>query len=143
MSRLVRLEMPDGQIVWAAVEETGPSDSGIGERLVERLEGFQQSLRAVADNARAALAPARPDEVSIEFGLELAAGGDGVVAALVGGSGKAAFKVTLKWGGAAAVPAVPAPPAPPAPPVPAVPAAPPAVPPQPPAPPSPSPERQG
>ncbi|MFJ8586770.1 CU044_2847 family protein [Streptomyces sp. NPDC093595] len=127
MSQPVQLEMPDGQVVWATVaEEGGPSDSGIGERLVERLEGFHQSLRAVADNARAALASARPDEVSIEFGLELAAGKDGVVAAVAGGSGKAAFKVTLKWNGPAAVSA------------PAAPQAPPALPPQPSAPPSPA-----
>ncbi|MET9429583.1 CU044_2847 family protein [Streptomyces sp. NPDC003036] len=105
MSQPVRLEMPDGQVIWATVaEEGGPSDSGIGERLVERLEGFQQSLRAIATNTRAAVAGAMPDEVTVEFGLELAAGQDGVVAAVVGGSGKAAFKVTLKWNGPGAVP---------------------------------------
>ncbi|MFJ8648420.1 CU044_2847 family protein [Streptomyces sp. NPDC093546] len=125
MSQPVRLEMPDGQVIWATVaEEGGPSDSGIGERLVERLEGFQQSLRAVAVNTRAAVAGAMPDEVTVEFGLELAAGQDGVVAAVVGGSGKAAFKITLKWNGPGAM--VPAPPAVPAqPPVPPQPSRPP------------------
>ncbi|MER8073268.1 CU044_2847 family protein [Streptomyces sp. NPDC094034] len=110
MSQLVRLRMPDDQVIWATVDEgDGPSDAGLGERITERLDGFQESLQIVASNVRNAVAAARPDEVSVEFGLELAAGNDGIVAALVGGSGKAAFKVTLSWGaqGAPAVPAAP------------------------------------
>ncbi|MEV7815566.1 CU044_2847 family protein [Streptomyces flaveolus] len=51
---------------------------------------------------RSAVAEARPDGISVEFGLELAAGENGIVAALVGGSGKVAFKVTLSWNGAPA-----------------------------------------
>jgi hypothetical protein len=91
--------MPDGQLMWATVEGPGgPRDSGIGEQVVEKLEGFQQSLQTVAANVRTAVASARPDEISVEFGLELAAGRSGVVAAVAGVNGKAAFKVTLKWG---------------------------------------------
>ncbi|WOX20439.1 CU044_2847 family protein [Streptomyces solicathayae] len=101
-SQLVQLEMPDGQVLWATVaEDDGPSDSGLGDRLTEKLHGFHESLQVVATNVRDAVASARPDEVSVEFGLELAAGESGVVAALVGGSGKAAFKVTLTWNGVA------------------------------------------
>ncbi|MFI8520847.1 CU044_2847 family protein [Streptomyces sp. NPDC085481] len=101
-SQLVQLEMPDGQVLWATVaEEDGPSDSGLGERLTEKLHGFQESLQVVATNVRDAVASARPDEVSVEFGLELAVGSEGVMAAVVGGSGKAAFTVTLTWNGAA------------------------------------------
>ncbi|MFD7691265.1 CU044_2847 family protein [Streptomyces sp. NPDC059781] len=114
MSQLVRLRMPDEQVIWATVDEgDGPSDSGLGERITERLEGFQESLQAVASNVRNAVAKARPDEVSVEFGLELAAGENGLVAALAGGSGKAAFKVTLSWKGepATVTPVVPPQPA--------------------------------
>lgn len=85
--------------MWATVEgRGGPRDSGIGEHVVEKLEGFQQTLQTAAANVRTAVAAARPDEVSVEFGLELAAGKSGVVAAVAGVDGKAAFKVTLKWG---------------------------------------------
>jgi hypothetical protein len=116
MSQLVQLEMPDGQIIWATVDEDeGPSDSGIGDRIVEKLHGFQDSLQIVASNVRSAVATARPDEVSVEFGLELAVGKDGVMAALVGGSGKAAFKVTLSWSGQGLPAAPPAPLVPPQP----------------------------
>jgi hypothetical protein len=95
--QLVELAMPDGQTVWAMVERQGPRDTGLGEQVTQRIEGFQESLRTVAANVRAAVATARPDEVGVEFGLELAAGKHGVVAALAGVGGKAAFKVTLKW----------------------------------------------
>ncbi|MFD4142850.1 CU044_2847 family protein [Streptomyces sp. NPDC058572] len=98
MSQLVQLAMPDGQMIWATVDEDeGPSDSGIGEKVVEKLQGFQQSLHAVASNVRTAVADACPNEVSVEFGLELAVGQDGIMAAVAGGGGKAAFKVTLTW----------------------------------------------
>ncbi|MFG2439642.1 CU044_2847 family protein [Streptomyces sp. NPDC048508] len=108
MSQLVRLQMPDEQVIWATVDEVeGPSDSGLGEQITERLEGFQESLQTVASNVRNAMVSARPDGISVEFGLELAVGDNGIVAALVGGSGKAAFKVTLTWNGQG-VPTAPA-----------------------------------
>jgi hypothetical protein len=100
MSQLVQLEMPDGQSVWAMVEAPdGPSDAGLGETAVEKLHGFQESLRALAANTRSAVAAAQPHEVTVEFGLELTVGKAGVFAALVGAGGKAAVKVTLKWVG--------------------------------------------
>ncbi|MFD7735783.1 CU044_2847 family protein [Kitasatospora phosalacinea] len=96
--QLIELAMPDGQTVWALVDgPSGPRDSGLGDQLATRLEGLQESLHAVAANVRSAVAAARPDEVSVEFGLELAAGRGGVVAALTGVGGKATFKVALKW----------------------------------------------
>ncbi|MFF7977169.1 CU044_2847 family protein [Streptomyces sp. NPDC007905] len=95
--QLIELAMPDGQMVWAMVERQGPRDTGLGDQVVQRIEGFQESLHALAANVRTAVATARPDEVGIEFGLELAAGKHGVVAALTGVGGKATFKVTLKW----------------------------------------------
>ena len=114
MSQLMRLEMPDGQQMWATVDAVdGPGDSGLGDRVAEKLHGFEESLRTVATNVRNSVAAARPDEVSIEFGLELALGAHGVVAALVGGGGTAAFKVTLTWQDAGR-PVPPIPPQPPA-----------------------------
>ncbi|MFF1325089.1 CU044_2847 family protein [Streptomyces chartreusis] len=98
MARVMQVEMPDGQQIWAQVEQVrGPQDSGLGEQAVQRLQGFTEMLRSVAASTRSALAEARPDDVSVEFGLELAAGKDGIVAALVGASGTATVKVTLSW----------------------------------------------
>ncbi|MFF8985062.1 CU044_2847 family protein [Streptomyces globisporus] len=129
MSQLVQLTMPDDQIVWALVERpNGPQDSGLGDVMAARLEGFQDALRTVVSNVQAAVAVARPEEISVEFGLELAAGKHGVVAAVTGVGGKATFKVALKWRGDTG-PATPPPPiTPPAaqglPPAPDAPAAP-------------------
>jgi hypothetical protein len=98
MSELVQLEMPDGQFVWAMIEPLhGPSDVGVAEAVVEKLHGFHESLCALAVNARSAVAAAKPHEATVEFGLELSVGKDGVFAALVGAGGKAAVKVSLKW----------------------------------------------
>jgi hypothetical protein len=94
----MRLEMPDGKSVWAQVaEQRGPQDSGLREDVAEKLQGFTECLQSVATSTRNALAAVRPNEVSVEFGLELSAGKDGVVAALVGASGTATVNVTLTW----------------------------------------------
>lgn len=98
VAQLLQLEMPDGQLMWAMIEmPDGPSDAGLTDVITEKLHGFNESLHTLATTVRSALATARPEEATVEFGLELAAGKTGVVAALVGGSGKAAIKVTLKW----------------------------------------------
>ncbi|MFC9330836.1 CU044_2847 family protein [Kitasatospora sp. NPDC057015] len=75
----------------------GPHDTGLGDQLAERIEGFQEALRAAAGNVRDALAAARPDEVCVEFGPELDAGRHGIVAAVAGVDGEASFKIALKW----------------------------------------------
>ncbi|MER7108561.1 CU044_2847 family protein [Streptomyces sp. NPDC000229] len=100
MQRLVEVQLPDGEVVWAHVEQSsGPQDSGFFDGGVQALRGFDQTLRSVAANVRQAVAQAAPDGVSVEFGVELAAGKDGLVAAIAGTSGKAALKVTLSWSG--------------------------------------------
>ncbi|MGY0234394.1 CU044_2847 family protein [Longispora urticae] len=96
MRELVELEMPDGQVIWATVEDAGPGDVGLLPGATT-LRGFAESLDSVATNVRAALAKAAPDETTVEFGLELAAGKNGVVAALAGVSGAATLKVTMTW----------------------------------------------
>ncbi|MFI0879317.1 CU044_2847 family protein [Streptomyces parvus] len=112
MPQLVQLAMPNDQVVWALIEQPGgPRDSGLGEAVAQRLEGFQEALHTVVTNVQSAVAAARPEEISVEFGLELASGKHGVVAAVTGVGGKATFKVALKWRGDAG-PATPPPAAP-------------------------------
>lgn len=113
---LMQLMMPDGQVVWAAVESAGPgggsggpSDAGLGERAVLHLRGFQESLRSVASSVHEALTTVQPDEISVSFGLELALSKHGIVAAIAGAGGKATFNVSLKWSPRPANPAEPAP----------------------------------
>ncbi|MFE7778500.1 CU044_2847 family protein [Streptomyces sp. NPDC057445] len=98
MQHLVEVQLPDGQAIWARVESPGgPQDSGLFDGGARVLRGFDATLRSVATNVRSAVAQAAPDEVNVEFGVELALGKDGLIAALAGTSGTAAVKVTLSW----------------------------------------------
>ncbi|MER5700696.1 CU044_2847 family protein [Micromonospora sp. NPDC002296] len=96
MRELVQVELPDGQIAWALIENEGVRDVAFGASLLS-LTGLSETLTAVATNVRRGVAAAQPDEVAVEFGLDLEFGGKGLVAALAGSSAKAALKVTLTW----------------------------------------------
>ncbi|WP_326591631.1 CU044_2847 family protein [Streptomyces brevispora] len=162
VARITRIEMPDGTPVWARIsgaEEldlpapgAGPTytDTGFGDiadQVQARVESLQGVVTSVARSLAVPLRAVRPDEVSVEFGIELTAKAGRIVGLLADGEAKGAIKVTLTWNGggppvdpppppqaSAPVPAqAPAPPAPPAF-LPTVPFAPPGVPPTAPAP---------
>ncbi|MEV0943659.1 CU044_2847 family protein [Micromonospora wenchangensis] len=101
MKELIQIELPDGQLAWAMIENDGVRDVAFGQRLLS-LSGLSETLTAVATNVRRGVAAVQPDEVAVEFGLDLEFGGAGLVAALAGTSAKAALKVTLTWSPAAA-----------------------------------------
>jgi hypothetical protein len=90
------LELPDGQVIWARVEDVGPRDV-VRPGVRQVLNGFVETVRGVAANVRDAVVDAQPDEVSVEFGVDLSIAGEGVVAALAGIAGTAAVRVTLTW----------------------------------------------
>ncbi|WP_405089590.1 hypothetical protein OG767_17830 [Micromonospora sp. NBC_01392] len=103
MREIVQVELPDGQVAWAAIETNGVSDVGFGARLLP-LTGLSETLTAVATNVRNGVRAARPDNVSVELGLDLEVGAQGLVAAIAGSAVKAALKVTLTWTAPATVP---------------------------------------
>ncbi|MET8325785.1 CU044_2847 family protein [Streptomyces sp. NPDC005181] len=165
-ARITRIELPDGTPVWARISgaeelERRPAGNGLSytdtgfpdfaDQVQARVESLQGVVIGVARSLAEPLRAVRPDEVSVEFGIELTAKAGKVVGLLADGEAKGAIKVTLTWNGGgppvtpqvpaqAAAPATPPiPSAPPAPPAPPAPSAPPAHPVQPePAPPSPS-----
>ena len=100
MREIVQVELPDGQVAWATIESTGVSDVGFGARLLP-LTGLSEALTAIATNVRRGVRATRPDGVSVEFGVDLQIGGQGLVAALAGSAVTAALKVTLSWNGSA------------------------------------------
>ncbi|MFJ6636300.1 CU044_2847 family protein [Streptomyces sp. NPDC091376] len=153
-ARITRIVLPDGTPVWARISgaeelvRPGPqgstggtatppgglsySDTGFAEQVQARVESLQGVVTGVARSLAEPLRAVRPDEVSVEFGIELTAKAGRVVGLLADGEAKGAIKVTLTWNGggppvgdpgAAAVPAqAPAPPpVPPQPPAPAPP----------------------
>ncbi|MET7857129.1 CU044_2847 family protein [Streptomyces sp. NPDC005318] len=164
-ARIARIEMPDGTPVWARISGAGelgrkPPGSGLSYtdtgfpdfagQVQARVESLHGVVTSVARSLAEPLRAVRPDEVSVEFGIELTAKAGKVVGLLADGEAKGAIKVTLTWhgGGPPVAPQVPAqaatPPIPSAPPVPATPPATPSAPsspaaPTPPAPANPSP----
>ncbi|MEU8509544.1 CU044_2847 family protein [Streptomyces brevispora] len=141
VARITRIEMPDGTPVWARIsgaEEldlpapgAGPTytDTGFGDiadQVQARVESLQGVVTSVARSLAVPLRAVRPDEVSVEFGIELTAKAGRIVGLLADGEAKGAIKITLTWNGggppvdpppqaSAPVPAqAAAPPAPPA-----------------------------
>ncbi|MEE4494523.1 CU044_2847 family protein [Streptomyces sp. BE230] len=146
-ARITRIEMPDGTPVWARISgaeeldrpEPGGltfTDTGFGnltDQVQARVESLHSVVTSVARSLAVPLRAVRPDEVSVEFGIELTAKSGKVVGLLADGEAKGAIKVTLTWnGGGPPVdppPPVPVPvPAPARTPAPPVPFAPPTVP---------------
>ncbi|MFE7107564.1 CU044_2847 family protein [Streptomyces sp. NPDC057575] len=111
-ARITRIEMPDGTEVWARIsgaEElaqsgSGPSFADIGagnivDRVQARVESLQGVVTSVARSLAEPLRAVRPDEVSVEFGIELTAKSGKVVGLLADGEAKGSIKVTLTWNG--------------------------------------------
>ncbi|MHA5049236.1 CU044_2847 family protein [Streptomyces sp. SD15] len=109
VTRIARIEMPDGTPVWArisgaeALEEPSGglsyTDTGFGERVEAQVESLQSVITSVARSLAAPLRAVRPDEVSVEFGIELTAKAGKVVGLLADGEAKAGITVTLTWNG--------------------------------------------
>ncbi|MER5469749.1 CU044_2847 family protein [Streptomyces sp. NPDC002935] len=109
VTRIARIEMPDGTPVWARIsgadelEEQGGelslTDVGFGDRVEAQVESLQSVITSVARSLAAPLRAVRPDEVSVEFGIELTAKAGKVVGLLADGEAKAGITVTLTWNG--------------------------------------------
>ncbi|MBY8874668.1 hypothetical protein K7640_22835 [Micromonospora sp. PLK6-60] len=109
MKEILPVTMPDGTLVWARVDIVdgrasavvrgeGPSDVGIEDRAAAAVRGLQETLHSAVTSVREGLRAASPDQVTVEFGMELATADGGVVAALTGVTGGATIKVTATWG---------------------------------------------
>ncbi|MGQ4364596.1 CU044_2847 family protein [Streptomyces sp. SAS_272] len=107
VTRVARVALPDGTPVWARIsgagELTAPSgrlsysDTGFAERVEASVESLHALVTGVARSLAEPLRAVRPDEVSVEFGIELTAKAGKVVGLLADGEAKAAITVTLTW----------------------------------------------
>ncbi|BDH07842.1 CU044_2847 family protein [Streptomyces seoulensis] len=101
-TRVARIELPDGTPVWARIsgaEELSYTDTGFHDRVEASVESLHSLITGVARSLSAPLSAVRPDEVSVEFGIELTAKAGKVVGLLADGEAKAALTVTLTWNG--------------------------------------------
>ncbi|MFJ8730879.1 CU044_2847 family protein [Streptomyces bauhiniae] len=107
-TRVARIELPDGTPVWARIsgaqelayaEELSYTDTGFHDRVEASVESLHALITGVARSLAGPLSAVRPDEVSVEFGIELTAKAGKVVGLLADGEAKAALTVTLTWNG--------------------------------------------
>jgi hypothetical protein len=103
MLQLVEFPMQDGGTVLIQVQDAavGPVMRGLGDQaVVERSQRtFEEAVSRVQPAAQALLSRLRgladvPEEIGVEFGLELSAEAGAFIAAA---SSTANFKVTLTW----------------------------------------------
>ncbi|GGS27242.1 CU044_2847 family protein [Streptomyces griseoviridis] len=119
-TRVARIALPDGTPVWARVsgaaelperpERPGGlsySDTGFTERVEASMESLHTLVTGVARSLAEPLRAVRPDEVSVQFGIELTAKAGKVVGLLADGEAKAGITVTLTWNNGPAVPYAP------------------------------------
>ncbi|GGJ11388.1 CU044_2847 family protein [Streptomyces brasiliensis] len=109
VTRVARVELPDGTSVWARISgaeelavpsgELSYTDTGFAERVEGSVESLHSLVTGVARSLAGPLRAVRPDEVSVEFGIELTAKAGKVVGLLADGEAKAAITVTLTWNG--------------------------------------------
>ncbi|MEU6349549.1 CU044_2847 family protein [Streptomyces sp. NPDC047072] len=109
VTRVVRIALPDGTPVWARISgaeglaeppgQLSYSDVGFTERVEASVESLHALITGVARSLAGPVRAVRPDEVSVEFGIELTAKAGKVVGLLADGEAKAAITVTLTWNG--------------------------------------------
>ncbi len=101
MTPLTRIPLEDGG--WLLVEEPGPPDAGpvkagrVGDTVRQLPATLEGALEPVAEAARATLASlrkARPDEITVEFGVDLAFEAGAVITKTQAGCH---LKVTMAW----------------------------------------------
>ncbi|GAA4817923.1 CU044_2847 family protein [Streptomyces ziwulingensis] len=117
VTRVARIALPDGTPVWARISgaaelpggpgELSYSDTGFAERVEASVESLHTLVTGVARSLAEPLRAVRPDEVSVQFGIELTAKAGKVVGLLADGEAKAGLTVTLTWNGGPPDPGAP------------------------------------
>jgi Trypsin-co-occurring domain 1 len=98
---LVKVDMGDGQLVTMEVRNVNPERPvGIGDVL--SFDGVAASIEAVAERVTTALARVKPDNASVEFGVDVGVESGMLTGLIAKGTGNATLKVTLEWKGAPA-----------------------------------------
>ncbi|CCH73285.1 conserved hypothetical protein [Nostocoides australiense Ben110] len=97
MGEMVHVQI-DGTEFYVEVREGGgASTAGLGDAL--SFDGVVDTIRAIGRDLQRAWHEVRPDEATVEFGLDLTAKPGKLTGLLVQGEGTASLKVTLVWKG--------------------------------------------
>ena len=102
-SERLRVLLPNGTEIWAEAQTVGPREAEVvgfdGLKAALSLDSLRSAIEGMGTLALSALEKAKPDEVSVEFGLELAVDNGQITALWVKGAGKANLRITLSWKG--------------------------------------------
>src|SRR4051794_13441920 len=102
---LVKADFGNGQVVPVAVQTTTgdpETDVSILDALRRRdqafsFDGVTSSIEAIAKKVTAALASAKPEKATVEFGIDIGVETGGLTGLLAKGTGTATLKITLEW----------------------------------------------
>lgn len=99
--RIVETTLPNGAVMLVRVREVdGGGATKVAWPDVFDFKGVQDALEGISKAVQSAVAAAKPDEVTVELGLELAVKSGKLTGLLVEGSGTGSLAVTLTWRGA-------------------------------------------
>lgn len=95
----MRVKLPSGEVIWTRVAEREdvPVDVGFDD-VIHHLDDLGETIRGVSRSVRASLAKVRPDNTTIEFGVELSFKSGKLISVLAEAGGRATLSVTLSWG---------------------------------------------
>ena len=96
-SKPVEVELPTGEVIWARVTVDGPQNVTSGGLQRLDVEDLRRTVRGVSATLRQAVEDLVPDEVEVEFGLELALKSGKLISLLAEAGATASAKVTLTW----------------------------------------------
>jgi len=116
-AQIMHIVLPSGDPVWVNVRPAADGspagrveDVGLRDRardLIEagQLPGFVEAVRGVVASVNEALEKCRPDEVTVEFSIEITARSGVVLSVLTDAGGSAQIKVSASWRGGNVAPA--------------------------------------
>jgi len=98
---LQQVALPTGETIWARVtvdpDDEYYQDRKFGDRAVESLHAFQDTIRGVVRSVAQAVGRDRPTTTAVEIGVEFTVKSGKVLAVLAELGGKTSVKVTLTW----------------------------------------------
>lgn len=93
------MQLPTGEVIWARMAVDGPQNVASGGLQRLDVEELSRAIRGLSASLHQAVDSVMPDEVEIEFGLELALRSGKVISVLAEAGATASVKVTLGWKG--------------------------------------------
>lgn len=104
MSRSVQILLPTGEVVWLEARSAGASDVAAVGLVKLDADELRDTVRGLSNTLRGALEELVPDQMQLEFGLELAVKSGKVTSLIAEAGATATIKVTMTWAGGATAP---------------------------------------